>query len=219
MNLKYYLLNEPYEINSGEIMSLIIENLDEYRKLVESLYANNYLFKLYDNEEVMDKNIFFISDIYFLDFNDRKIKNLILNKVEDIMDDEYNITNTLKIKNDLFLYFDNIFFECNIPVNIDQLITNKNILKSITWNVIKDEINPIENLMNYLDILIELLNIKVVVTKNADLNFNEKEYECLIDYLKIKELSFITIERQYIKTRDLKNRKILLFDEDLCRVI
>ncbi|WP_300409061.1 type II-A CRISPR-associated protein Csn2 [Lagierella sp.] len=220
MNISNYLLNEQLVVHRGEMVTLIIENLNEYRKIINSCYLEDFLIEFYEKEEIIPiKKIEFISDIYNMDFGDRKIINLINNRISKIMDDEFNDYKTVNIKNEILNYFSEIILQLDVDIELSSEIKNREFLKSINWKICDCFDTELEKLINYIDIMIELKDLDIIVTKNAELFLSSEEIKKLINHLKIKKIIFLNIERRHTNFNVINGRNVVLFDEDLCRVL
>lgn len=219
MKLSYNYLTENVDLDISKLCVLIIENIDEYRNLINSLYLGSYLIDLYENEEKLDiKYIEFIEDIYFFDFNNRKIINYIDKEICKLMSDEFFISKTINTKQILKEYFDEIMYETELPLDFEYEIENTNLIKSISVRVKEEWNSAIEKIIDYFELIVNLKNTKVFITKNIELYLSDKELELLIEYLNKRELILLDIERIYNK-KDIKNVQKILFDEDMCRII
>ncbi|MFM1543296.1 type II-A CRISPR-associated protein Csn2, partial [Helcococcus ovis] len=76
MNLVYNLLNEPYLLDYGNFYNITIENLHEFRKVIEGIKNNEYI-NIYEEEKIIN-NFEFIENITTFNFEDKKIINKII---------------------------------------------------------------------------------------------------------------------------------------------
>ena len=57
MNLVYDLLNEPYLLEYGEVYNITIENINEYRQVVDRLENYDYLTIIKDDKLITNFEI------------------------------------------------------------------------------------------------------------------------------------------------------------------
>ncbi len=220
MNLIYELLNEPVVINPGEICVVAIENTQEFRELLFRVNTNNSKLVYYDKgEEINPKYIENALNLVELDFSDRKIAAMAQKSLESYANNEFNYVNTLEIKSLITQYVENLIFESDIPLGISENVDLQQIFKAVGLEIRDTSESFIEKVINYIDLQLEFKNIKVLVVSNLLLYLDETEQAQLLDYITQQEICIIDIERALLSHLKHDHLKIILFDNDLCRIL
>lgn len=215
MNLVYNLLNEPFVIDYGDFYNITIENIKEFRKVIDGIKNKEYI-KIYDGERVIDK-FEFIENIFTLDFQDKKIINKIIKDLVCLSKDDRFIESYYK--NNLILnnFISDLIFEYEIPLIISDEIDLSIILKSIGIKINNDADSFIENLINYMKVYLEVFKIDIFIFINLTQFLNEREILLLVDFLRKNKILLINYDKIYMNSKIIKNQ--ILFDDDLCRIL
>ena len=136
MNLVYELLNEEYKINYGEFHNLTIENVIEFRKIIES-FRFHPIVKIYDGESL--KNPETIIDIFNYDFQNKKIINHIIKDLSVLSNSELFIEEKFKLKKLLNTFINSIMMDYDIEIEKNDEISMEILLKSLGIRVMTFE--------------------------------------------------------------------------------
>ncbi len=215
MNLVYNLLNEPYIINYGNFYNITIENLYEFRKVIEGIKNNEYI-NIYEEEKIIN-NFEFIENITTFNFEDKKIINKIikdlflLSKSEMFLDKYYQ--NNIMLKN----FISDLIFEYEIPLEIEDKLDFTYILKSFGIKINNEYSSYIENLINYLKLYLEVFGVDIFIFINLTQFLSDEEFNILFDFLMKNDILIINYDKIYTNNKIIKNQ--ILFDNDLCRIL
>ena len=148
------------------IHTIVFENKKYYRENILELirqhkgYEGNFILSINNKEVSFDKNSYFISDLFNIDINNKKIISkvygeLLKNVVDDIA--EYN-----KITSHIREYFETLVFNNNLDLEYNDEIEANSLLKLSDFRIQFEESNYLEKLIKFLKVLVELCNIKVI---------------------------------------------------------
>ena len=148
------------------IHTIILEKKKYYRENILELirqhkgYEGNFILSINNKEVSFDKNSYFISDLFNIDINNKKIISkvygeLLKNVVDDIA--EYN-----KITSHIREYFETLVFNNNLDLEYNDEIEANSLLKLSDFRIQFEESNYLEKLIKFLKVLVELCNIKVI---------------------------------------------------------
>lgn len=214
MKLVYNLLTCPINLKLGDFWNIIIENTREFRYVVENL--ENKSIQIF-HKDIETKNFLIIENLFFLDFNDRKILNALYKNLIRYSKDELNILKTLEINGKLRLYLEELIDEINYPLDLNVEFDLNNIFKAYGLSVRKEYESFIEKIVDYIRLNNEILSLNIFITINLNQILTEDELIELIEFLRINEILLINFDRIYIKRDCIKNQ--ILIDDDLCRIL
>ena len=206
------------------IHTIIFENKKYYRENILELirqhkgYEGSFILSDNNKEVSFDKNSYFISDLFNIDINNKKIISkvygeLLKNVVDDIA--EYN-----KITSYIREYFETLVFSNNIDLEYNDEIEANSLLKLGDFKIQFEESNYLEKLIKFLKVLVELCNIKVIFIVGLYRVFSVKEVEKIYKEVCLNKINIINIESEYqnIKKSDCYNEKVYIFDQDNCEI-
>lgn len=206
------------------IHTIIFENKKYYRKNILELirqhkgYEGSFILSNNNKEVSFDKNSYFISDLFNIDINNKKIISkiygeLLKNVVDDIV--EYN-----KITSYIREYFETLVFNNNIDLEYNDEIEANSLLKLGDFKIQFEESNYLEKLIKFLKVLVELCNIKVIFIVGLYRVFSIKEVEKIYKEVCLNKINIINIEseQQNTKKGDCYNEIVYIFDQDNCEI-
>lgn len=206
------------------IHTIILENKKYYRENILELirqhkgYEGNFILSINNKEVSFDKNSYFISDLFNIDINNKKIISkvygeLLKNVVDDIV--EYN-----KITSYIREYFETLVFNNNLDLEYNDEIEANLLLKLGDFKIQFEESNYLEKLIKFLKVLVELCNIKVIFIIGLYRVFSVKEVEKIYKEVCLNKINIINIEseQQNIKKSDCYNELVYIFDQDNCEI-
>ena len=206
------------------IHTIVFENKKYYRESILELirqhkgYEGNFILSNNNKEVSFDKNSYFISDLFNIDINNKKIISkvygeLLKNEVDDIV--EYN-----KITSYIREYFETLVFNNNLDLEYNDEIEANLLLKLGDFKIQFEESNYLEKLIKFLKVLVELCNIKVIFIIGLYRVFSVKEVEKIYKEVCLNKINIINIEseQQNIKKSDCYNELVYIFDKDNCEI-
>ena len=206
------------------IHTIVFEKKKYYRENILELirqhkgYEGSFILSNNNKEVSFDKNSYFISDLFNIDINNKKIISkvygeLLKNVVEDIV--EYN-----KITSHIREYFEILVFNNNLDLEYNDEIEANSLLKLGDFKIQFEESNYLEKLIKFLKVLVELCNIKVIFIVGLHRVFSVKEIEKIYKEVCLNKINIINIEseQQKIKKSDCYNELVYIFDKDNCEI-
>ena len=206
------------------IHTIILENKKYYRENILELirqhkgYEGNFILSINNKEVSFDKNSYFISDLFNIDINNKKIISkvygeLLKNVVDDIA--EYN-----KITSYIREYFETLVFNNNLDLEYNDEIEANLLLKLGDFKIQFEESNYLEKLIKFLKVLVELCNIKVIFIVGLYRVFSVEEVGKIYKEVCLNKINIINIESEYqnIKKSDYYKEILYIFDQDHCEI-
>lgn len=206
------------------IHTIVFENKEYYRENILGLirqhkgYEGKFILSNNNKEVSFDKNSYFISDLFNIDINNKKIITKVYGELLKIVTDdiaEYN-----KITSYIREYFGTLVFNNNLDLEyIDEIEVNS-LLKLGEFKIQFEESDYLEKLIKFLKVLVELCNIKVIFTVGLYRVFSFEEVEKIYKEVCLNKINIINIEseQQNIKESDYYKEKVYIFDQDNCEI-
>ncbi|MFL8888005.1 type II-A CRISPR-associated protein Csn2 [Helcococcus kunzii] len=215
MNLVYDLLNEPYLLEYGEVYNITIENINEYRQVVDRLENYDYLTIIKDDKLITNFEI--IKNTLNPEINKSKLLSKIIKDLTSMSKDEFNYAKTMSINQNIQQYMNNLIFESDYPLKISEEFDFNYLAKCLKLEIIEDYDSFIEQLISYLDLYLMILNSDIFITFNITQILENEEIKELIEFVYKKNILLINFDIIYMNQDLIKNQ--LLFDKDLCRIL
>ena len=206
------------------IHTIVFENKKYYRESILELirqhkgYEGNFILSNNNKEVSFDKNSYFISDLFNIDINNKKIitkvyGELLRNALDNIA--EYN-----KIISYIREYFETLVFNNNLDLEYNDEIEANSLLKLGDFKIQIGESNYLEKLIKFLKVLVELCNIKVIFIVGLYRVFSVEEVGKIYKEVCLNKINIINIESEYqnIKKSDCYNELVYIFDQDNCEI-
>lgn len=206
------------------IHTIVFENKKYYRESILELirqhkgYEGNFILSNNNKEVSFDKNSYFISDLFNIDINNKKIitkvyGELLRNALDNIA--EYN-----KIISYIREYFETLVFNNNLDLEYNDEIEANSLLKIGDFKIQIGESNYLEKLIKFLKVLVELCNIKVIFIVGLYRVFSVEEVGKIYKEVCLNKINIINIESEYqnIKKSDYYKEILYIFDQDNCEI-
>lgn len=220
--MKLQLKNFNFNVDlEDKINTIIIENTMEYRKIVNSFInelnvkdGNILLSK--DIELLMpDKYLFTFYDYFSFDINKYAL-NKFYKKLKEISMLEY-LPETSNLKNKIEEYVYKITKEYDLYLDISCDLDIIEILKSLNVKIKQYDKLSLDKIINYMNIISEIFNIKHFVFISLKNYFTEKEILDFYKYIIYNEFNIVLVEPNNVKTIQTKE-KTYIIDKDLCEI-
>lgn len=206
------------------IHTIVFENKKYYRENILELirqhkgYEGSFILSNNNKEVSFDKNSYFISDLFNIDINNKKIITKVYGELLKIVTDdiaEYN-----KITSYIREYFETLVFNNNLDLEYNDEIEANLLLKLGDFKIQFEESDYLEKLIKFLKVLVELCNIKVIFTVGLYRAFSVEEVEKIYKEVCLNKINIINIESEYqnIRESDCYNEIVYVFDQDNCEI-
>ena len=206
------------------IYTIVFENKKYYRENILELirqhkgYEGRFILSNNNKELSFDKNSYFISDLFNIDINNKKIITKIYGELLKVVTDdiaEYN-----KITSYIREYFETLVFNNNLDLEYNDEIEANSLLKLGDFKIQFEESDYLEKLIKFLKVLVELCNIKIIFVVGLCRVFSVEEVEKIFKEVCLNKINIINIESEYqnIKKSDCYNELVYIFDQDNCEI-
>ena len=206
------------------IYTIVFENKKYYRENILELirqhkgYEGRFILSNNNKELSFDKNSYFISDLFNIDINNKKIITKIYGELLKVVTDdiaEYN-----KITSYIREYFETLVFNNNLDLEYNDEIEANSLLKLGDFKIQFEESDYLEKLIKFLKVLVELCNIKIIFVVGLCRVFSVEEVEKIYKEVCLNKINIINIEseQQKIKKSDYYNELVYIFDQDNCEI-
>ena len=212
------------ELEENVIHTLVFENKLYYREIILELLKQhkglegNFVLSEKNREIAFDKNSYFISDLFNIDINNKKILTKVYATLqkqveEDII--EYNqLTSVIK------RYFERLIFNNNLDLEQDEEIDVMALLKLGDFKIYFEESNYLEKIIKYMRILIDLCGVKVIFLIGLHSIFNEEEIKKFYKEICLNKINIVNIETQQCNNNSSEEYKevVYIFDKENCEI-
>lgn len=193
----------------AHILNLLSSILYDKNKSTELLIV--------DGEKNITTNVLLITDLYKIDFNDKNLLKEIYAQIsKSITSDEEKCLRYQRLVDDLSAMLEDELKDYNLEFDYKNDLTIENYLKAVSLKISrKAEEKLYDRLMNYVELVTELVKKPVLVLYNCLDYLDDEELMELIKYKNYKHLHLLFIENSDREVESITFRKYII-DEDLC---
>lgn len=180
----------------------------------EDIYNDEFFLLFEDDKEInLYKNSIVITDLFNINFNDRKI----LNKIYDLLEEEIKSDESFYLElNEINKLLINLLKDkinqLTFDLELEEDLKIKELLKAYNVHMYHNKEDDIlADLFNYLELIDELNLCKVIFIINLKSYLNEEQIKEAYKFFLYKKLKVILIETNKYKT--VENEKKLIIDE------
>ena len=214
---------EEIDFTDQDNTILIIKNHKFYAHILSLLspilYDKNKSTELLviDGEKNITTNILLITDLYKIDFNDKNLLKEIYSQIsKSIISDEEKCMRYQKLVDDFSAMLENELEDYNLEFDYKNDLTIENYLKAVSLKISRTaEEKLYDRLMNYVELVTELVNKPVLVLYNCLDYLEDDELMELVKYKNYKHLHMLFIENKCREVDSIAFKKYII-DEDLC---
>lgn len=158
-----------------------------------------------------------ITDLYKIDFNDKNLLKEIYAQIsKSIISDEDKCMRYQKLVDDFSAMLENELEDYNLEFDYKNDLTIENYLKAVSLKISRTaEEKLYDRLMNYVELVTELVNKPVLVLYNCLDYLEDDELMELVKYKNYKHLHMLFIENKGREVDSIAFKKYII-DEDLC---
>lgn len=204
MKLVHKNINKQFDFKTNLFCHLIVENPKEFFMLTKELHSQTELGEPGDwvlsDSEILDvsKNCLFIYDYYQLNFNSKKIQNIINSSVLNILKHNDYYKEFSKINLELIELNQKVLENIELPIQYNNDFNFEDFVKFSNYTI-GEETNFLQKIISFIDIYSKLKSIKLIIFINLFLVLSKEEINLLIKQLKYQNLSafFITSGNSY----------------------
>lgn len=224
MRIVHKDISNPIIINETKINILVLENkkffIDKINELINQIngdYGDYFLFDLNDEELSISKNCEILTDLFSLDFDSKKIKSAIFNELKNISNSEVFYIKIRELEKNIRDLILEIMYESDFELELDEDFDVTKLLKIYDIFISKSYDTLIEKFITYIDILTDVLKIKVIFCVNLLNLFDEIDRIEIYKYLLLKKKKVVFIENDY-ESNNLEYEEKYIIDKDMCEI-
>lgn len=221
MKITSPLFNSAIELKTGKAFSLVIENKTLFRSYVQDLYNQMAGIEgkivLSENDAPIDiqKNIEIVNNFLPFDINTKPMLNGICSALEKRAVNEENYLKTAKLLADIENYITDLSFDLPFKAECGKL-SYSSLIKSLQVHIANDYETILEEIIDYMALILEFNNKKLFVFVNFGAYFSEDEIVSFIKTAEIKMFNILFIESCLFY--HLQGVERLIIDNDLCEI-
>ena len=200
MKIKLYFFEEFIDLEVGKLYTIIIENrkiLHDFEKyLFNEFEGNNDYLLLMDNNKIIDhkKNIYFLSNFYDMDLNNKKNLLALYKQIKVNHNDELKEMFE-QLTSNIIDFFEFINFESEFDLTFDSNILIDDVLKLGDLRFNNENDSLFNSFISYLEIINNLFNINVFVVEELHKYFSNDDLIKAMNELKYHGIILINIEK------------------------
>lgn len=217
-------ITNPIIIDEDKINVLVLENknffINKINELINQIngdYGDYILFDLNNEELSISKNCDILTDLFYLDFDSKKIKSAIFNELKNISNSEVFYIKIRELEKNIRDLIFEIMYESDFELELEEDFDVTKLLKIYDISISKNYNTLIEKFITYIDVLTDVLKIKVIFCVNLLNLFNEIDRIEVYKYLLIKKKKVVFIENYY-ESYNLEYEEKYIIDKDMCEI-
>lgn len=205
-----------------DLFSIVIEDSDFLYKFVYELKYQieggdgKFVFSKDNREISLEDYAHIICSPFEIDTNSKRIQNLVIKKMLQFAQNDEHLSKFQEIEKEINSYFKDLVEEIDLPIQINTYDYD-NLIKSINFSVEQNN-SLIENLINYIDCLLQLTKIKLLILVNFKPFLNDEKGNEFIKYISYANLNVLFIDNVEFKGK-IKTNKTLIIDKDRCEIL
>lgn len=215
MKLSYDLLTDNYDLKKENLNLFVIENKTLFQKLIFSDVIESLNFYK-DLNLVSKKEIIFINNLFDLDINSKKYLDSVYKDIVKFFPLEANEEKYYNFLKSLYEFSDSIVDSQELDIVYGDEFNLLNFLKYMNFKIRSSSDTFLENLIEYIEISMKLMNISLVITVNLLSFLSHEEIKILIEQCVRFNIYLFDIESVYVD--DYQKYNLILIDNDLCRI-
>lgn len=221
MKIVSQFFQEQIDFEKNFAYSLIIENSNEYYKILRELYSecngDDGDIILSDDGKMLsfEKLSVFIYDYFNLICGGAKIDKMLKNEIMEKLNEHDFFEELSKISNIIIEMNDRVLEEIDLPISYNSEF-DFNKLVSISNFKIDESIEQIEKVYSLANVFVKLKKIKIVILVGIFDYFDKDKIESLLKQFEYDELYVLMINSK--DKYKFQNVKTIIIDEDLCEI-
>lgn len=224
MRMIYQKIEYILDMKENKVPVYIVENTRFFRQMIEELkdqidenLEGNFLFFEGEKEVNISKDICLISDIFSLDFKNKKLSNALLKRLkEEISKEEYYLEK-LELESKMLTLLEKIVFQMPEQIEMQDSFDYDDFFKMFHIKFEEHYEDYVEKVIDILSLYFSLSVAKCFLFVNLKTFFTEEECRRLYQECFYKKIPIILLENQescYIMEEEEK----IIIDEDLCEI-
>ncbi len=223
MKLVYSEFDYQIIFQENRLNVVCIESKEKFREFIaelkKQLMQGEGKFVLSEDEKELDlsKHMELISDVFELNFSQKKILNRIYSIFESRSKDEDFYLDTCKIQADLKRYMEQLIMESDYPLHYTEEISIAGLCKFMDVGVDMEYETFPEQLIDYITVIHELFGCCCFVFINLKSFLSAQELEAIHCFTSYKKIFLLLLENQPPSQRE-EFEDYFFWDQDLCEI-
>lgn len=215
------LIDSIININFSKINNLVIEDSNFLVSIIQDiknfLDKNDTEVRFLENNELYKKidKLFLITDIFNIDFNNKILQNTLIKKMVKSLDGyEFQIN---EIYQKAYKLLSNCIEDLNISIDVNYCLEKSTFVKMFTPTIQSDFENLLEKLVLFVNVLVELIDLKCLITLNLQEFLTKKDIELFYNHCQCREVAVLNLLSR--KKYEFDDEQVIVIDSDLCETI
>lgn len=203
---------ELIQIESPAYFSIVLQ------ELLDQKQTGNGRFILSDDNGITNfsKSVELILSPFALDFGNRKIVSEIFKRLMNIAQEE-EIIETHEITGEILKYIYRLIDYERIDITLNDEIDLQQLLKAAGVRAAIDETDVLTRLTDYIFLIKEILNIKLVICANLQSYFSKEQMLLLKQTAEVGKISLLLLQSG-ANFEIIDRKHALIIDADLCEI-
>lgn len=222
MMLAHADLTQQLCMQNYDVMEWIIESPDLFAQYVEELLTQiagqdgGFVLSQDDKELVMAKAVEMIVNPLTVDVNEKKILNKVYSELANLANGEEMYLRTREVLGLLHQYFGELEYHYTNTVTVEDEFDLQGLLKALGVKVEVASGDYFEKLIQYIKLLNDVLNKKLVILVNIRSYLSLEKVAQLVEFAKYNEINLLLIESMQREFTDVTKKFII--DADGCEI-
>lgn len=209
------------EIDENHVFSFVIENKSLYLRVLKDIYyqtmGKSGEIILSEDSAVLSisGNIELITDFVTFEPNNKRL----LGRVNKMLEEELNDGELFGETMDVITRIERLIYKATDSFPFDLSldgITTSNLIKMVSPKIIDDSESEIEKVLNYMEIVREILGNRLFVMVGMRSFFSNEEMQGFIDTVLSHKYNVLLMESS--ENDILNGEKRLILDNDICEI-
>jgi len=220
MKLIHSHIDVEFDFDKNSSQLLIIENSSEFFELTHQLYrqcegAGDGEWVLSDDSQILSlqKLSEIITEYYSFSLNNKKIENLLNGELLSLLKSGDYFEEFSLINKNLIAINEDLSMRLDFPVSYSEEFLFEDFIKFSHYKI-NENLGLTEKLLTYIDIYVNIKNIKLAIFVNLFSILSEDDIKKLLKQLEYMQIKVFFIESQL--KYDIKSMQKTIIDNDLC---
>lgn len=222
MMVSYKYLSSPVKFDTQNVIVLVVENKELFRNTIVSLSNGNEddVLIISKNFTPLDysKQICLVDNPIIINCKNKrlqtKVNSELATAINELYFNEFDLVQN-SISNLIYKLSELLDFNFFSVTEINS----QSLVKFLSFEPkFESDANSLSNLLFYLELLKNHLNIECFVITNLFLYYSKEELDLLFNSLKLKNIYVVAIENHSPKYSD-NNFKLAIVDDSLCSIV
>ena len=223
LRLVRYDISSDIVIPQDKYLTLVIENkeflykfISELRGQIEKGDFDVFSFTVDGQTKTLSKYVNAIFDVTNIDLNTKPIMNMVTKKIGVFLTDNSQIDNKTMIESGVTNIIEDFKNYSGLNLDYDSEVSETIIVKLANLRISSDDRNCLlEKLCDYLDIIVELMPVRLLIVAFLKEFLNEEHISSFNRYCISKDCNLLIIESS-CQTKCYLDEQLYVIDKDLC---